>query len=128
MRHHPALLLPAAALIALLTLPAAGLAQAPEEPDEGRRVCVDVDRINGWTVAGDRTVELRVGARDRYLVELGTIAESAGLRSSSRIGIVPDIAGRLCSRGGRILADGLRIPVQDIQRLPPRGSEEASTE
>lgn len=106
-------------LAALLAVPAA----AAEPEREDGNVCIDASRVNGWSVIDGETIRLQVGANRVYEVKLGTIANAAALRATSRIGIVPDVAGRLCSLGGRILADGFRIPVREIRPLPREGEE-----
>jgi hypothetical protein len=105
-----------ALLIALaMTATAAGKADAAD------RTCIDVPRINGWTVVDDRTIEVRVGVNDRYRVSLAGTAVSANLGSAARIGIDPNSGGHLCGQGGAIIAESRRIPVTGVARVEEPG-------
>lgn len=87
--------------------PPAALPAAPE-------ACVEVDEVNGWSVIGDRVIELRVGANRLYRVELGASAEVAALGSRARIKLVGNSLGDLCRTSGAVVADGRRLTVVSI--------------
>ncbi|MFC7333181.1 DUF6491 family protein [Rhodocista pekingensis] len=87
--------------------PPAALPAAPE-------TCVEVDEVNGWSVIGDRVIELRVGANRLYRVELGASAEVAALGSRARIKLVGNSLGDLCRTSGAVVADGRRLTVVSI--------------
>lgn len=103
-------------MISLLTLVLAMPAMTAEATP-GTDVCIDNRSINGWSVDGDRSIIVTLGASRRYRMELGLAASVVGLGLQDRIAFLPRADGSLCAGWSHVLADGRRIPIRTITRL-----------
>lgn len=109
--------MPVRVILSLLALLLAPAVMAGEKAGAAG-TCIDNQRIHGWRVAGDRQVDVAIGAGRWYRLSLALAAETAGLGSLSSVGFRPDSGGRLCPRTGFIIADGRAIRIESIQLLP----------
>lgn len=103
-------------MIPLLALLLAGPAMAADATPN-HDVCIDNRSINGWSVDGDRSIIVTLGASRRYRMELGLAASVVGLGAQDRIAFLPRADGSLCAGWSHVLADGRRIPIRTITRL-----------
>ena len=129
---------PLIALVLMAFLPTAGALAGPDAgPDAGpptraaRTPCFTARDVSNFQAVSDTVVNLRVGARDVYQIEL--FAPAREIDWSSRIGLE--------TRGGRLICSALdaeliapsdfgprRIPLrslrrltaEEVQALPPR--------
>ena len=128
---------PFAALALVMFLPAAGALAGPDAGPAGpltreaRTPCFTARDVSNFQAVSDTVVNLRVGARDVYQIEL--FAPAREIDWSSRIGLE--------TRGGRLICSALdaeliapsdfgprRIPLrslrrltaEEVQALPPR--------
>ena len=106
-----------AALLSTLALPAAA---APSKD------CFDVEDIRNTRVIDARTLEIRVGAAERYRLQLAR--PQANLGPLDTIGFAPRGGGPICSArdieliGSAGTAVPVRVPVAAITRVeePPK--------
>ncbi|ACI99076.1 hypothetical protein [Rhodospirillum centenum] len=117
---------PIAAALLMTAGPAAAQPPEPVMPSASPETCVEVDEVNGWSVTGDRVIELRVGANRLYRVELGASAEVAALGSRARIKLVGNSLGDLCRTSGAVVADGRRLTVVSITRVDADDGRQAA--
>lgn len=101
-------------LLALLLVPTAIAGEKASQMG----ACIDNQRIHSWRVAGDRQLDVAIGAGRWYRLDLALAAETAGLRSLSNVGFRADSSGQLCPRTGFVIADGRAIRIDSIQLLP----------
>ncbi|WP_421894773.1 DUF6491 family protein [Niveispirillum sp.] len=86
--------------------------------EKPRETCIESRRINGWTSESDRVIIVKVGAKQRYRMELSPSASIFNVDSQPGLAFIPRSNGTLCAGFGYVAVEGQRIPILSITRLP----------